>query len=158
MRKLTRTEIEACGAAMPETMRFHDQLVGSKLIRATGRRGRTQPPPVLYFDDGGCLRTQFDDECNPGETEWMICDAQGHTMNVVKLTDLIGLPVTGIGYLLDPDNDLRPVIPYVEIAESFHVCAICREGGAVICHHRAQDDSWDLLCELKPKTQTKGKS
>lgn len=48
-RKLTRSEIESCGAAMPETMAFHDQLIGSKLIRVTGRRGQSQPPAVLRF-------------------------------------------------------------------------------------------------------------
>ncbi len=150
MRKLTRTEIEACGAAMHETMRFHDQLIGTKLLRVTGRRGRSQPPPVLHFEQGAELRTQFDDEGNPGGTEWEITDAEGFRYEPVLVHDLRGQTVTGVGYFLDPENDVRQVIPYVEIAGTFLICVFCQEGGAVICHHR-DPDQWDLFCELKPK-------
>ena len=150
MRKLTRTEIHVCGAAMPETMRFHDQLVGSKLLRVTGRRGQSQPPPVLHFEQGAELSTRFDDEGNPGGCEWDVVDAEGYLYRPVQIHDLVGQTVTAVGYFLDPENDVRSAIPYVEIASTFHICAFCPEGGAVILHHR-DPDQWDIFCELKPK-------
>ncbi len=152
MRKLTRSEVEACGAAMPKTMRFHDQLIGTKLLRVTDRRGGSQPPPVLHFEQGASLRTQFDDECNPGDTEWEVVDAEGFPYTIVRVQDLRGQTVTGVGYFLDAENDVRPVVPYVEVARTFYICAMCSEGGAVIHHHR-DPDHWDLFCELKPSTR-----
>ncbi len=150
LRKLTRAEIESCGAAMPETMAFHDKLIGAKLLRVTARRGYN-PQTVLHLEHGVTLSTQFDDEGNPGQTEWEITDAEGRQYRSVQIRSLRGKSVASIGYFGDPENDLRPVIPYVEFAGQFCVCATCPAGGAVIVHHRAEQSRWDLFCELKPK-------
>jgi hypothetical protein len=104
----------------------------------------------VLFRSGAELRSQFDDECNPGGVEWEVVDAEGFPYPRVQVHDLRGQTVTAVGYFLDPENDVRAVVPYLEIARTFYVCAVCSEGGAVIHHHRGPDH-WDLFCELKPK-------
>ena len=156
MRKMTRPEIEACGAAMPATMAFHDLLAGAKVLRVPGRRGAVKPQPVLHLTGNVTLAMQYDDEGNPGECEWEVLDTEGYLYTGVQVHDLRGKAVTGVGYFTVPDNDQRPVIPYVEFADLFYLCPMCREGGAVIVHHRAEQSRWDLFCELRPKLQPKG--
>jgi hypothetical protein len=151
MRRLTRQEIEAGGCAMPGIMIFHDKLIGAKLIHVSGRRGVTQPPPVMHFSNDITLRTQYDDEGNPGDTEWQITDHEGYLYHPVQVHDLRGHDVTGVGYLLDPENDCRHVIPFVEVANTFYVCCMTPHGGGVIFHDRPGEDRWDLFCQFKPK-------
>lgn len=151
MRKLTRSEIESGGCAMPRIMAFHDQLIGTKLIRVTRRRsdGR-QPPPLLILEKGVTLATQYDDEGNPGDTEWQVTDPEGYLYRPVQVQDLCNQPVTAVGYFTDPENDQRHVIPFVEIAGVFLVCCMTPHGGGVIHHHRPRDDSWNLFCQFTP--------
>ena len=151
MRKLTRSEIESGGKAMAGIMAFHDRLVGAKLIQVTGRRGLSQPPPVLRFEQNAILALQYDDEGNPGQTEWSVTDQEGYLYRPVQVHDLRGHRVTGIGYFHDPENGCRHVIPYIEVAQTFLICAMCPEGGAVIYHDRPDEDQWDLFCQFKPK-------
>jgi hypothetical protein len=153
MRRMTRPEIEACGAAMPATMAFHDQLIGAKLIQVTSRRNAVKPQPILHLTGEVTLAMQYDDEGNPGECEWQVCDINGNPYVSITVHDLLRSHVTGVGYFADPGNDLRPVIPYVEFNDLFCLCAMCSEGGAVIHHHRADVNKWDLFCELRPKPE-----
>jgi hypothetical protein len=152
---MTRQEIEACGAAMPATMAFHDQLIGAKLTHITGRRNAVKPQPILNLSGDVTLAMQYDDGANPGGCEWEVLDEEGNLFCAVQVHDLQGQIVTAVGYFADPQNDMRPVIPYVQFAGLFHLCAVCPEGGAVIHHHRAQERRWDLFCELKPRTNRK---
>lgn len=152
MRKLTRTEIESGGSAMPRIMKFHDQLLGSRLRRvATRSMSHPQEPPVLMFDQSATVSTQFDDEGNPGATEWVVTDLEGFIYEPVEIVDLVGQSVSGIGYLHDPENDCRSVIPCLEIARTFLICCMTPHGGGVIHHFRPRDDRWDLFCQFTPK-------
>jgi|GEM_PF-883720 len=152
MRRLSRSEIEAGGKAMPQIMQFHDRLVGSRLETVTKRRSDyRQPPPLLIFEQGVILATQYDDEGNPGATEWQVTDREGYLYRPVQVQDLIRQSVTGVGYFLDPLNGDRKVIPYVEIAEVFLICCLTPHGGGVIHHHRPDENTWDLFCQFKPK-------
>lgn len=154
MRRLTRSEIESGGSAMPRIMNFHDQLIGSRLLQVTRRRSDyTQPPPVLIFGDGTTLATQYDDEGNPGDTEWQITDREGYVYYSVQVQDLVRHTVTGVGYFFDPLNEDRNVIPYVEIENVFLVCCMTPHGGGVIHHHRPANDVWDLFCQFKPQLE-----
>jgi hypothetical protein len=152
MRKLTRPEIEACGKAMPKIMQFHDKLIGSCLRRVIGRPiSHPNDPQSLIFELGATLVTQYDDEGNPGDTEWQIVDREGRFYHSIRVDDIIGHPVTGVGYFYDEDNDDRRTIPYVEIANVFLLTCMTRHGGGVIHHHRPREDKWDLFCQLNPK-------
>lgn len=153
MRKLTRQEIESGGAAMPRIMAFHDQLIGAKIIQVTGRRGLSQPPPLLILEGGVTLATQFDDEGNPGDTEWQVTDREGYFYRPVQVQDLCNQPVTAVGYFLDPLNGHQKVIPYVEFSELLCVCCMTPHGGGVIHHHRPGEDRWDLFCQFNPKLE-----
>jgi hypothetical protein len=156
MRRLTRPEIESGGRAMPRIMNFHDQLIGSKLFRVTRRRSDwRQPPPLLILENGVTLATQYDDEGNPGDTEWQVTDREGYMYRPVQVQDLCNQPVTAVGYFLDPLNGPRKVIPYVEFSELFCVCCMTPHGGGVIHHHRPGNDSWDLFCQFTPQLETK---
>ncbi len=152
MRRLTRSEIESGGSAMPEIMQFHDKLIGSRLRRVIGRPvSHPNDPPPLIFEQGATLVTQYDDEGNPGDTEWQIVDPEGRLYPSVRIDDLIGHPVTGVGYFFDEENDDRRTIPYVEIAKVFLICCMTPHGGGVIHHKRPIDDRWDLFCQINPK-------
>jgi hypothetical protein len=153
LHKLSREQIEAAGSAMPETMKFHDQLIGAKLVRTIKIPGDREYPPVvgLKLNDGALLYPQWDDEGNPGEVEIAITDADGFIFPIVKVQDIKGKPVVSTGYFRDPSNTDRQVVPFVEFDGGFHVCAMCAHGGAVIAHTRG--DQRDLLCQLRfPKS------
>jgi hypothetical protein len=152
MRRLTRPEIEACGSAMPEILRFHDALLGTRLkkLRKVPASGEYPAYTLLIFDDGSVLAPRFDDENNPESTEWEVVDREGYIYRPVEVQDLKGHTVTGFGYFHDPDNDQRPAIPYFEIS-GFHVCCMTRFGGGVILHQRPDGETYNLLCQINPK-------
>ncbi len=147
--KLSREQIESAGSAMPRIMKFHDQLIGAKLVRTVKIPGDGEYPPVvgLKLDDGSLLYPQLDDEGNPGYVEWTITDAEGFIFPIVKIQDIRGQPLVSTGYFRDPSSTDRKVVPFVEFDGGFHVCAMCAHGGAVICHTRG--DQRDLLCQLR---------
>jgi hypothetical protein len=131
-------------------MNFHDQLIGSKLVTVTRRHSGGSPPPLLILEEGVTLATQYDDEGNPGDTEWQVTDRAGFMHRPVQVQDLRNQTVTGVGYFLDPLNGPRKVIPYVEFSEVFLVFCMTPHGGGVIHHHRPGNTSWDLFCQFTP--------
>jgi hypothetical protein len=149
LRKMTRDEIEAAGAAMPETMKFHDQLTGAMISLIIYKRTGTDYSTILglQFNDGAKIFAQFDDEGNPGDVEFAVADADGNMFQPEMIEEITGHSVVGAGYFREPSNDVRNVIPFVEFEGNFHICAMCSEGGAVIKHMRGETK--DLLCQLR---------
>ena len=154
MRKLTRAEIESGGAAMPGIMRFHDQLVGARLSEVLNMPADDEYPSstALLFDDGALLFRQFDDEGNPGDTAWELCDAQGRPCSSRSLPALCGRRVVSCGYF-HARGELREVVPCLELDDGTHITCTSPHGGGVICHTRNKQQVHNLLCHfnLSPK-------
>jgi|GEM_PF-1816845 len=116
-----------------------------------GQSGGRTRGHTFHPNDGSLLYPQHDDVGNPGDVEWATTDESGYVFPIIKVQDLKGQPVISTGYFREPSNDMRDVIPYVEFAGGVHVCAMCSEGGAVICHTQGKEH--DLLCQLRfPRT------
>ena len=154
MHRLTRAEIDSGGSAMPRIMSFHDQLIGSSLLKVIhSRSDRSQVAPLLILEEGVTLATQYDDEGNPGYTEWLVTNGEGYMYRSLQVQDLIRQKVSAVGYFLDELNESRKVIPYIEIAKNFLVTCMTSYGGGVIHHHRPGIDTWDLFCQFAPKLE-----
>ena len=155
--KLTRAQIEAGGAAMPVTMKFHDQLYAQKLeaVKKIGPDGEYPGCDMLVFSHGSCLLPQYDDEGNPGFVDWELADRNGIGLVGGGVRALIGKRVFEIGYLHDPESSYRAVIPYVLFENQIMVTCLCPHGGAVIRHERPVQHKSDLFCQFTPKPQRK---
>jgi hypothetical protein len=153
MRKLTRAQIEAGGAAMPETMRFHDFLYAQKLeaVEHVPEDGEYPPLDALLFSHGSILEPRYDDEGNPGFVDWEIADLNGVALVGQTVRDLIGKRVFEIGYLHDIGNECRCVIPYVLFEDQRMLVCLTPHGGGVIYHERPGERPWDLFCQFTPK-------
>lgn len=157
LRKLTRAEIEAGGAAMPRIMKFHDQLYAQRLeaVRKIPPDGEYPGCDMLVFSHGSYLLPQLDDEGNPGFCDWELADRNGIGLVGGTVRDLIGKRVFEIGYLHDPDSTYRAVIPYVLFENQVMVSCLCPNGGAVIRHERPVQRQSDLFCQFTPKPNRK---
>lgn len=153
MRKLTRTQIEAGGAAMPEIMKYHDFLYAQKLeaVVAVEPDGEYPGCDMLVFSHGSHLLPQVDDEGNPGFVDWELADRNGNGLVRGEVRDLIGKRVFEVGYLHDPESTYRSVIPYILFEHQLMLVCLTPNGGAVIRHERPLHRSFDLFCQFKPK-------
>lgn len=155
LRKLTRAEIEAGGAAMPAVMKYHDKLWAQVLeaVEPVEPDGEYPGCDLLVFSHGSFLSPQYDDEGNPGFCDWELADHDGIGLVGGEVRDLIGKRVFGVGYLHDPDSSYRAVIPYVLFENRVMLVCLTPNGGAVIHHQRPSERTWDLFCQFTPKPQ-----
>ncbi len=152
MHKLTRSQIEAGGTAMPAIMKYHDNLFAQKLdaVVEIPAQGEYASFSRLVFSHGSILEPRYDDEGNPSDTAWEVADRNGIALAGQTERDLVGKRIFQIGYLHDTDNEDRPVIPYILFENQ--VMLLCRTayGGGVIYHECPGNRTWDLFCQFTP--------
>jgi len=148
LRKLTRAEIESGGSAMPRIMEYHDRLVGQPLTRIARVPADGEYPACLALEfTTSVLLPQHDDEGNPGDTEWIVCDENGGDAPGKMLPDLVGRKVTGVGYFMVPPAGYKAMVPYVLFDNGLAVTCWTDDGGGVICHH-SDAPEYDLFCQF----------
>jgi hypothetical protein len=138
MRVLTLPEIENAEDDITRIMAFHDRLLHSRLLTVCPLKDHSQ---ILAFDNRVTLNPMFDDQGTEGLTSWSLNDHEGKSFPQLELRDLIGCPVTGIGYLQDPDHKPREQVPYIQFLNKVFVCCITSQGGGVIRHDRPREDA-----------------
>lgn len=147
MRILTRTEIEEAEKEMVRIMAFHERLRNSRLLALL--HSDETDPLRLAFDNRVTLTPMYDDHGSPGPINWSVLDRDGNLVPQLKLTDLIGCPVTGIGYMHDPCK--HQAIPYLQFVNQLYVCCVTPAGGGVIRHDRPREDAWDVFPHFRIK-------
>ena len=132
LEKLTTEQIGKLGAAMPEIMKFHEQLLGEKFKKG----GRTKDGnPLVMFQSNVVLIGDHDDEGNPGSS----------TLLWLGLPE--DSPVTYVGYCrLEGEDGLFPLVEFENGAAVSVMRSDCRPG--VFEHQRPGHRKYDLFCQV----------
>jgi hypothetical protein len=139
MRILTRPEIESI-KDLHQIMTFHDRLVHSHLLAPLSVREDV----ALVFEN----HVKVTPLHNAGPCHWELHDANGEAFPFVSLKDLVGCPVTQLGYFFDQDLE-HPAIPYLQFLNCIHVCCFSPTGGAELRHDRPREDAWDVFPQFQ---------
>mgnify|MGYP006311909859 CR=1 FL=1 len=132
IRILTRPELEEVDD-ITRILAFHDRLIHSRLLTVLengtlcfGNRVTVSPAPPT------------DTPC------WQLRDVEGRTFPQIGLHDLIGCPVTGVGYFHYPASS-QTVIPYLQFLNRIQLCCFSDERSWMLRHDRPREDAWDVF-------------
>ncbi len=142
MRILTRPEIHAADPDMVRTMAFHDRLVHSRLLTLLPES--SSAPMRLAFDNQVTI-TPLLDPMSTRSSAWALVDQKGGTFPWLDLPDLIGCPVTGIGYFQHPEWEEQVAAPYLQFINRIYLVCETLNGGCALRHDRPREDSWDIF-------------
>ncbi len=132
MRILTRPELEQVDD-LKRCMAFHDQLIHSRLLTILGDQ-------TLAFDNHVLVSPAPPCE----DSHWQLRDQLGMTVTLIDVPDLIGCPVTNVGYFSYP-GCAQSVIPYLQFLNRIQLCFFTDKANYMLRHDRLREDAWDTF-------------
>jgi hypothetical protein len=140
MRILNRPEIEAHDD-MARMMAFHDRLVNMRLLTLLHPKPDKEPLRLAF--DNPVVITPLGDPISIQYSAWQLLDAKEKSFPWIDLPDLVGCPVTGIGYV--QLSDWKKPAPYLQFINQVYLVCECPQGGCALRHDRPREDAWDVL-------------
>lgn len=132
MRILSRPELEQV-EDMKRIIAFHNRLIHSRLLTIL-------EDVILVFDNQVIVTP-----APPTDSSfWQLRDGNGRTFQEIEVYDLIGCPVTDVGYFSYPGAS-QPVIPYLQFLNRIQLCFFTDKRNYMLRHDRPREDSWDVF-------------